>query len=280
MKSNSSRSDDVTPKGPLVKSRMNLLLKYLDSTQMFFLLLSIPFLIIAPYCLKNIYEIVENTKANNPEYIGPAWSDFLLLFITLPSIALAKYGCYYMFADFYDSRMPEKYQGEIRRIKIEKGCENIFKTVYFTAISLYGYYGILTQFTFDSPVLGNGVWSNYFIDFPYVQFMRGTTYYCMLNLSYHTESAIQMFFQVRNDFYEMLCHHIMTLMLISIAYITNYNNLAIPFMLIIDNADIFIGAIRICVDIAQNKLIVLAVYIPLMVSSSQIIYNYVQFLIH
>ena len=245
---------------------------YLDSTQMFFLLLSIPFLIIAPYCWMNIYDIVEATKDNRPSYEGPAWSDFYWLLITLPSIALVKYFCYYLFADFYESRLPSKYQGEIRKIKIEKGCENIFKAFYFTAISIYGYYAVLIQLPFESPVFGNGSWHNYFIDYPYTPFLRATTYYCMLNLSYHTESAIQMFFQPRNDFYEMFCHHTMTLLIISIAYITNYNNIAIPFMLVIDNADIFVGLIRIFMDVVKSTTLILICYFSLMVSQNTSFY--------
>ena len=72
------------------QKKVEQIMRFLDSTQMFFLLLSIPFLIIAPYCLKNVYEIVEETRINNPYYVGPKWSDFLLMFITLPSIFVGK----------------------------------------------------------------------------------------------------------------------------------------------------------------------------------------------
>ena len=200
---------------------------------------------IAPYCLKNIYEIVETTRAVKPDYEGPKWADFLLLFITLPSIALSKYMCYYMVSGYYERNLPQKYQGEIRQVKIHKGCENIFKAIYFIGISIYGYTQVLIKLPFDSPVFGNGTWDNYFVDYPYTPYLRATTYYCFLNLSYHLESSIQMFFVIRNDFYEMFCHHSMTLLIISIAYITNYNNIAIPFMLIIDFADIFVGLVRV-----------------------------------
>ena len=87
----------------------------------------------------------------------------------------------------------------------------------------------------------------------------------MLNLSYHTESAIQMFIHPGNDFYEMLCHHIMTLLIISIAYITNYSNIAVPFMVIIDNADIFVGLVRIAIDVS-HPVVTLFFYLLLLIS--------------
>jgi hypothetical protein len=241
------------------------IINFLDGTQMFFLMISIPFIIIAPYCLKNVYEIVEETKKNRPDYVGPKWADFLWLFITLPLIALGKYLTYRTFIGFYQKKLPQKYQGKIRQHKIEKACDNIFKASYFTAISLYGYFAVVNQLPFDTPVIGNGSWHNYFIDFPYVTFLPATTYYCLLNLSYHTESAIHMVIHPGNDFFEMFCHHTMTFLIISIAYITNYNNIAIPFMLVIDNADIFVGMVRAGIDVLPEKLS-FSIYIVLMFS--------------
>lgn len=249
-----------------VQAYFKTVLVYLDGTQMFWLLLSIPFIVIAPYWLKNIYEIVEETKRNKPEYVGPKWSDFCLWFLLLPLIAFGKYLVYFFFAITYERLLPAKYEGEIREIKIEKGCENISKTIYFTAISLYGYYAVLLKLPFESPVMGNGSWHNYFIDFPYTPYLEATTYYCLLNLSYHMETMIQILFKPRNDFFEMFCHHTMTLLIIAIAYITNYNNIAIPFMIIIDNADIFVGIARISMDICSNKPFLLGIYVALMVS--------------
>ena len=241
------------------------LLSFLDSTQLFFLLLSIPFVFIAPYWFMNIIAIVEETRQKQPSYVGPKWSDFLLLFITLPSIALGKYIVYICFSGFYERNLPQKHQGKLREQKIRKAWENIFKAAYFTGISLYGYFAVIRQLPFESPVFGNGNWHNYFTNFPYTPFMTATTYYWMLNLSYHTESAIQMFIHPGNDFYEMLCHHIMTLLIISIAYITNYNNIAVPFMLIIDNADIFVGLVRVTIDVAHPA-ITLTNYVLILVS--------------
>ena len=96
------------------------LLSFLDSTQLFFLLLSIPFVIITPYCFMNIYAIVEETKQRQPEYIGPKWADFLWLFVTLPSIAFGKYIVYICFRSFYMNNLPLKYQGKLREQKLRK----------------------------------------------------------------------------------------------------------------------------------------------------------------
>ena len=96
-----------------------------------------------------MYEIVEETRMNRPDYIGPKWSDFLLLFITLPSIALGKWLTYKLFSGFYERNLPQKYQGKMRHHKIEKACENTVKAVYFTLISIYGYYAVILQLPFE-----------------------------------------------------------------------------------------------------------------------------------
>lgn len=254
------------PKGKSQEpTRFEKILSFLDSTQLFFLLISLPFMIIAPWCLKNVYDIVEETHMNRPDYIGPKWADFLWLFVTLPSISLGKYLTKMLFYGAYMRNLPTKYEGVIREHKAQKACENIFKAAYFTAISLYGYFAVIQQLPFETPVIGNGTWFNYFIDFPYVHFIPATTYYCMLNLSYHTESAIHMVIYPGNDFYEMFCHHLMTFLIISIAYITNYNNIAVPFMLVIDNADIFIGLVRVAIDLSYPW-ITFTIYVFVMIS--------------
>ena len=225
-----------------VKNFLNLM----DNPHFIFLMLCLPFLIVAPYCLKNVYDIVEQTKQSRPDYVGPSWSHFGLMGITLPSIFLGKYLLYLLFSGFYERNLPQKYSGELRMIKIEKGCENIFKTVYFICISIYGYFWVLKELPYSNPLIDEGgLWSNYYINFPYVHFHSACAYYCILNLSYHCESAIQLLTKKRNDFYEMFCHHSLTLLLISIAFICSYNNLAVMIMMVLDQADIFVGLIRV-----------------------------------
>ena len=87
----------------------------------------------------------------------------------------------------------------------------------------------------------------------------------MLNLSYHIESTIMMFIYPGNDFYEMLCHHTMALLIISIGYITNYNNIGVPFLLVIDNADIFVGMIRVVIDVAHSA-VTFIIYLLILIS--------------
>ena len=136
------------------------LLSFLDKTQLFFLLLSIPVIVAAPYWFMNIVSIVEETRHKQPNYIGPWWFDFCLLFITVPLIAFQKYLVYRGFKGFYEKYLPQKYQGKLRDLKIKKACENIFKVIHFIGISIYGYYAVIKQLPFESPIFGNGDWNN------------------------------------------------------------------------------------------------------------------------
>ena len=242
------------------------MINYLDATQMFFLLVTIPFLFIAPYFLYSVYDVVERQKAIRPDYVGPYWTDFYLLIITIPSISFGKYLTYLAMCGVYERNLPDKYTGDVREHKIQKGCENAFKAIYFTCISIYGYTAVLMELPYKSPVLGTGTWDSYYIDYPYGTFLKASTYYCMLNLSYHTESTIQMMFWPRNDFYEMLCHHVCTFLVVSSSYILNYTNHCVLTMLVVDNADIFIGIIRVFIDISKNSVLITLMYGSLMVS--------------
>lgn len=262
----SQNKPDGKTKPDTKKPNNSILLSMVGSTNILWILLSMPILIVAPYMLKNVYDIIEMQHLARPDYEGPTWSHFSIMLIALPSIFLGKYLAYYFCRGFYEKNLPSKYQGEIRRIKLEKGCENIFKTLYFTWISLYGYFGVLRNLPYENPIIGNGEWDNYFINFPYVYHSTAVKYYCMVNLSYHTESTISLFLHKRNDFCEMFCHHTLTLLLVSIAYMWGYSNLSVMMMMILDNSDIFIGLIRVCLDITNNRLLILVAYIALMVS--------------
>ena len=266
MQSSSKDSKSVPSIAKKGNSYVKTLANYLDGTQMFFLLFTIPFVVGAPYFLYTVYEVVERQKAMRPDYVGPYWPDFLWLIITLPSISFGKYLTYLVMSGVYERRLPAKYTGDVRKLKIHKGCDNVFKVIYFIGISIYGYFAVIVKLPFDSPMLGNGTWKEYYAEYPYGLFMRASTYYCMLNLSYHTESMITMIFWPRMDFYEMLCHHVCTFLVISCSYIQNYSNQCVLTMIVIDNGDIFIGLIRVFLDISKSTTVITLAYAGMMIS--------------
>lgn len=98
---------------------------------------------------------------------------------------------------------------------------------------------------------------------PYITHIDETWFYCMINLAYHIYSTIKVLRNPQNDFFEMLLHHLMTIILISASYLGCYGNNDVVYMLIIDHCDIWIGLIRAVMDVTSD-LVNLVIYTILM----------------
>ena len=60
-----------------------------------------------------------------------------------------------------------------------------------------------------------------------------------------------LFHRTRRDFSEFLLHHIMTMVLISYSYYSNFLPIGMVIMFIMDFSDIFIATFKLVVDISE-----------------------------
>ena len=91
-------------------------------------------------------------------------------------------------------------------------------------------------------------------------------YYYLISFAYHLESTIDhLLARPKNDFYEMICHHVITCLLIIFSYTANWQTVGVVVMLVMDNADIFIGLIRTFMDLVPDWLAML-MWVGLMTS--------------
>lgn len=82
------------------------------------------------------------------------------------------------------------------------------------------------------------------LDFPTLWTPLGIKAYYILSLTYHLDNTlIHLSSTPQNDFYEMLCHHLATLIMISFSWVVGLTNVGVHVMFLMDNADFFVGLI-------------------------------------
>jgi len=123
----------------------------------------------------------------------------------------------------------------------------MFSGIYFTFVTYVGHV-ILNKTDFLPPMLlgtKNGRMENLFKDFPIVadpDYASEFKNYYLLTLGYHIASILTLFRThlkaARNDFREMFLHHVLTIALYTLSYLTNFTKIGAIIMFLHDWADI------------------------------------------
>lgn len=94
---------------------------------------------------------------------------------------------------------------------------------------------------------------NYFQNYPCQPLPVYMDDFYVMKFAYHFFEFIVAvsFHRSRRDFSEFLLHHIMTMVLISYSYYTNYMPIGMVIMFTMDFSDIFIATFKLAVDINE-----------------------------
>ena len=224
-----------------------------------FILLSVPLLFIIKPFLGRIEAFHDELALDNPVYIAPRYADFWVTIAAVPFISMAKYILRKATYAGYQRLLPSKYTGELREERIQKGAKNLFKLVYFATWSLFCHFYVLKGLPYHSEnIFGTGSFSKHLASYPYVENAQIFKFYYLVSAAYHLESTIEhCMHRPKNDFYELMCHHMVTLLLILFSYMMNYTAIGIHVMIVMDNADIPIGLIRSNMDFAPGFVVFL-----------------------
>lgn len=126
---------------------------------------------------------------------------------------------------------------------------------YFVGISIVGFKIMQHEPYFPPPLGGNGVVLSFFdrLSEPPCNALK---YYFMVQLGYHLHSLLFMVFfsPIRNDFVEMLLHHVATIFLIGGSFLVNYTAYGALVAYTHDLGDVF-GCTCIAKEIAELALI-------------------------
>ncbi len=148
-----------------------------------------------------------------------------------------------------------------------KCSKGVFKVFYFSFTFCFGLFGVLRQTNFAPSIMfGSGELMYTFGQWPYTIMPSGLKFYYMLSFSYYVEDGIIHIFSTPNyDYWEMVLHHTLTAMLIFSSYMNGFWNIGIFVLIQMDNADIWVGAIRAVMDYG-NPLLSAFFYSGIMVS--------------
>ena len=126
----------------------------LSNPRFLFLLLTIPSFLLIPIIWDIIANIVELRHLERPDYDWPKLSDFYVTVLWIALIAILKKFSAWLAFDFFYRRLPAKFEGDARIEKTTKITDNLFKTIYFGAMQVYGFIFVMMEFPFHPPSLG------------------------------------------------------------------------------------------------------------------------------
>jgi len=143
-----------------------------------------------------------------------------------------------------------KFHGEALELKTHKATKSLFKVFYYIGMVCLGFY-VYSDTNYQSKYMfGTGNMMYLDSDWPFNRPPKYLKLYYMAGISYHTSDMIHLFINsAQKDFFEMLLHHYITLMLIFGSYMTNFWNSGINVMIQMDVGEIFVGLSRIVNDI-------------------------------
>ena len=93
-------------------------------------------------------------------------------------------------------------------------------------------------------------------NYPLSIFPAGIKSYYMITMGYHVSRTFQQFFlyEKRNDFYEMILHHAVTVVLYTTSYMMNYIAVGTLVIYSLDQADVFVASSKAFSETPCKKL--------------------------
>ncbi len=143
----------------------------------------------------------------------------------------------YIFVDIGHKFMKE---ASPKQYTIDKFAACLFKTMFFIFMVMYEYYVLSKESYLPGALLG---WGNASELWTYGYIPSGSLLNLyMVSLGYHLHSTIYHSFFVmrRNDYYELVLHHVLTLWLIILSYFEGYIRVGSIIMFMNDIPDIFV----------------------------------------
>ena len=236
------------------------------------LLFFIIFLLLCPFLalfLREFNNIYQMRIVQRPDYKEwPLYSDLLIALMFSALLTAVLLVSQTLFTGYAAKLVSERYQGQERMERAERMIKSLFKGIYFTVVVGFAYFIAKDSYFFPPSLGGKGNVDEAFKDTPYFD-QTGVPYikeYFMLQLGYHFHSLIiHVTGKIRNDFMEMLLHHSITVLLVSLAYLMNYLPMSLLILFSHDISDAFVSYTRFLVD-TNFKYLTFFVYLFLIIS--------------
>ncbi len=152
---------------------------------------------------------------------------------------------------YFRAKYGNKYDGEELDKKVLKCSKGLFKVLHFSFTFLLGM-KVVSETNFHSPLMfGSGNTSLVFADWPFTAMADFTKFYYMWSLCYYVEDMfVHCFMPPNSDFWEMILHHVVAILLIFASYMNGFWMIGIYVLMQMDISDVFVGLIRVVMDFA------------------------------
>ncbi|CAI2374695.1 unnamed protein product [Moneuplotes crassus] len=233
----------------------------LTGQQFIFLMIFFALLSVIPILYNCCEDFARYRRLERPDYDNTDWYDYMLVAYLTPLVFLGQILTSKITSGYFRSRFQKKFEGEALDLKVHKATKNCFKFFYYCGMVSFGYYVYSDTNYHSSYMFGEGNMMYLDSDWPFNKQPRLLKLYYMAGISYHTSDMIHLFLNsAQKDFFEMLLHHYITIMLIIGSYMTNFWNSGINVMLQMDVGEIFVGSLR-CINDIWSPLICVPLFV-------------------
>ena len=215
-----------------------------------------------------INDFNNNIKKHNLEYPWPKVSDLFPSLCILPIVIIFKITIEKLSKNFVENCLAKKYKQpknekmeKLANIYRHKLARHVYKVVFYTGITIFGYFVLGNLPYFPKWMGGRGFTPAMFLPgFPQSYFHEKPplfNFYYNLSLAYFVCDFIFLFISERqSDFINMLLHHICTISLIIFSFITNYSNIGSLVIFCHMESDILLHATRFLLQTDQSILLI------------------------
>ena len=222
----------------------------LTAQQFVFLMIFVALLSVIPILFNCCEEFARFRRLQRPDYDNTSWYDYRLVAYLTPLVFLGQIITSKLSKGYFYNQFSRKFEGKALELKTYKATKNLFKAIYYTGMISFGLY-VYSDTNYQSKYMfGSGDMMLLDSDWPFNKPPRFLKLYYMAGISYHTSDMIHLFINnAQKDFFEMLLHHYITIMLIIGSYMTNFWNSGINVMIQMDVGEVFVGILRCFNDI-------------------------------
>jgi len=214
-----------------------------------------------------LLEVVRRNQERAPEgYRYPHFSDLisggLYCFFIIASIRVILTPT--LFKKLGEYVINPKYQALQRQERVDRFRIVFFKFLYFAFSSFIGYRSLKDAEWLPPSLGGNGTTAACWTGYPFGPYSEEVKLYYIMSLGYHLHSfAFHFFLPHRNDFLEMLLHHLIAIFLVCFSFMCNMVRAGSLVLLVHDLADLPGYAVKSSAD-TRNTGLTLTLYITLL----------------
>jgi hypothetical protein len=214
----------------------------------------------------------------DPDYRFPELGDFKYAVVAMFALVIIKIVVERLAFPIAEAIISKKYKNpedeenfELGKVYIKKLATNMFKLLFYTFMTVFGYYVLSGMEFFPTSLGGSGYLLKMFEPgYPDAFFFKKPEYfdvYYLIALGFCLTDLIWLIFiyKLQSDFKLMLLHHLCTISLITFSYLTNNSNIGSIVLFLHDIADIFVYITRTVIHLEVKSWIKISTAILLQI---------------